>query len=87
MVKNAKKMICYATGSPERDLKKDDISAAVRTALEFFSDRKSVLIIPPDITRAHSGAGLVTELLWQQLDLKDKGYSPSPWHTCADGEG
>ncbi|HZM13297.1 MAG TPA: D-mannonate epimerase, partial [Bacteroidales bacterium] len=61
-------MIYYATGSPNRDLKKDDISAALKTALKFFSDRKSVLIIPPDITRAHSGAGLITGLLWQQLD-------------------
>ncbi len=40
-------MIYYATGSPGRDLKKDDIRAALKTALEFFSDRKSVLIIPP----------------------------------------
>jgi nickel-dependent lactate racemase len=70
-------MICYATGSPDKDLKKDDISAALKTALEFFSDRKSILIIPPDITRAHSGAGLITQLLWQQLDLKVKDILPA----------
>jgi nickel-dependent lactate racemase len=70
-------MIFYATGSPERDLKKDEIRAALKTALEFFSDRKSVLIIPPDMTRAHSGAGLITELLWQQLDLKVKDILPA----------
>ncbi len=80
-------MIYYATGGPERDLKKDDIGAALKTALESFSDRKSILIIPPDITRAHSGAGLITELLWQHLDCKSKGYSTRPGHTCADGEG
>jgi nickel-dependent lactate racemase len=70
-------MIYYATGGPDRDLKKDDIRAALKTALEFFSDRKSVLIIPPDITRAHSGAGLITELLWQHLGLKVKDILPA----------
>jgi nickel-dependent lactate racemase len=70
-------MIYYATGSPGRDLKKDDMSAALKTALKFFSDRKSVLIIPPDITRAHSGAGLITGLLWQQLDKKIKDILPA----------
>jgi nickel-dependent lactate racemase len=70
-------MIYFATGSPGTDLKKDDIRAALKTALEFFSGRKSILIIPPDITRAHSGAGLITELLWQQLDLKIKDILPA----------
>jgi len=70
-------MIYYATGGPGRDLKKDDIGAALKTALESFSDRKSILIIPPDITRAHSGAGLITGLLWQHLDLKVKDILPA----------
>ena len=70
-------MIYFATGSPGTDLKKDDIRAALKTAMEFFIGRKSVLIIPPDITRAHSGAGLITELLWQQLDLKIKDILPA----------
>ncbi len=70
-------MIYCATGSPDGDLKKDDIRTALRTALEFFSDRKSILIIPPDITRAHSGAGLITGLLWEHLDLKVKDILPA----------
>ena len=70
-------MIYYATGSPDRDLKKDDIRAALKAALEAFSDRKSILIIPPDITRVHSGAGLITELLCQQLNLKVKDILPA----------
>ena len=70
-------MIYFATGNPGTDLKKDDIRAALKTAMGFFSGRKSLLIIPPDITRAHSGAGLITELLWQQLDLKIKDILPA----------
>jgi nickel-dependent lactate racemase len=32
------------------------------------SDLKRVLLLPPDLTRAHSGAGRITELLYKELD-------------------
>ncbi len=70
-------MIYYAKGGPDRDLKKDEIREALIAALGFFSDRRSVLILPPDITRAHSGAGLITELLWEHLDDKVKDILPA----------
>ncbi|MCU0409819.1 MAG: hypothetical protein MUC70_00805 [Bacteroidales bacterium] len=59
-------MIYFAKGSPETDLKAEDISEALDTAMRFLTDRKSILVIPPDITRAHSGAGLITEVLHKQ---------------------
>src|ERR1700722_13962989 len=31
---------------------------------------KRVLLLPPDLTRAHSGAGRITELLYRQLDAE-----------------
>ncbi len=31
-------------------------------------DLKRVLLLPPDLTRAHSGAGRITELLYRELD-------------------
>lgn len=43
------------------------VSAAIDSIIGNFSDRKKVLILPPDMTRAHSGAGMLTELLWQNL--------------------
>lgn len=70
-------MIYFATGSPDSDLKKNEIREALTAALSRFSDRKSFLIIPPDITRAHSGAGLITELLWQHFDDKVKDILPA----------
>ena len=70
-------MIYFATGSPDSDLKKKDLSEAIAAALSHFSDRKSFLIIPPDITRAHSGAGLITELLWQQFEDKVMDILPA----------
>jgi len=70
-------MIYFATGSPDSDLKKNEIREALTAALSRFSNRKSFLIIPPDITRAHSGAGLITELLWQHFDDKVKDILPA----------
>ncbi|MRR20587.1 DUF2088 domain-containing protein [bacterium] len=70
-------MIYYAEGGPERDLKKEEIGAALRAALGGFADRKRVLVLPPDITRAHSGAGLITELLWQQFGSKVQDILPA----------
>jgi nickel-dependent lactate racemase len=63
-------MIYYSRGGPERALSKAEISEALTIVFDHFSDRKSMLILPPDITRAHSGAGLITELLWHQMGSK-----------------
>ena len=70
-------MIYYSEGGPERDLKKEDIRAALVNALGSFAERERVLILPPDITRAHSGAGMITELLWQQLGEKVRDILPA----------
>jgi nickel-dependent lactate racemase len=70
-------MIYYAAAGPERELTRDDIREALKTALDSFSIRKRVLILPPDITRAHSGAGMITELLWQQFGRKVRSILPA----------
>lgn len=60
-------MIYYSENGHEMGLDKDQIRSALETVLGSFGDRKRVLILPPDITRAHSGAGMITELLWERL--------------------
>ncbi|MCI0523082.1 MAG: lactate racemase domain-containing protein [Bacteroidales bacterium] len=70
-------MIYFAKGSPETDLKAEDISEALDTALRFLNDRKRILVIPPDITRAHSGAGLITELLFKQTGERIRDILPA----------
>ncbi len=70
-------MIYFAKGSPEADLKAGDISEALDTSLRLLSDRKSFLVIPPDMTRAHSGAGLITELLWKLTGEKIRDILPA----------
>jgi nickel-dependent lactate racemase len=60
-------MIYYSESGPEREFGREQAGAALTAVLENFSNRKRVLILPPDITRAHSGAGMLTELLWENL--------------------
>jgi nickel-dependent lactate racemase len=44
-------------------------SRLLREARERISgDLRRVLLLPPDLTRAHSGAGRITELLYRELD-------------------
>lgn len=70
-------MIYYAAAGPDRELTRDDLREALKNALGTFSQRRRILIIPPDITRAHSGAGMITELLWQHFDKKVKDILPA----------
>ena len=60
-------MIHHSETGPDSGIKRDKVRAALESILSSFSERKRVLILPPDITRAHSGAGMITELLWEKL--------------------
>lgn len=70
-------MIYYSAAGPGREITSDDIREALRNALDSFTGRKKIVIVPPDITRAHSGAGMITELLWQQFGKKVKDILPA----------
>ena len=54
----------YAKGGPDMDLTQEDISAAIRQVAEQLGERKKVLIVPPDYTRAHSMSGKVSKALY-----------------------
>ena len=60
-------MVYYSEYRPDNGFDRDKIRAALESILGSFSERKRMLILPPDITRAHSGAGMITELLWKKL--------------------
>jgi nickel-dependent lactate racemase len=70
-------MIYYSAAGPGRKITRDDIRKALINALDSFAGRKKIIIVPPDITRAHSGAGMITELLWQQFGNKVKDILPA----------
>ena len=60
-------MVYYSEYRPDNGFDRDKIRAALESILGSFSERKRMLILPPDITRAHSGAGMITELLREKL--------------------
>jgi len=70
-------MIYYSIGSSDKELKKEEIRDALRKTMGYFSSKSRILIIPPDATRAHSGAGMITEMLWTLLGDKVKDVLPA----------
>ncbi|MDP3149799.1 MAG: lactate racemase domain-containing protein [Ignavibacteria bacterium] len=58
-------MLYFAKGSEHTSFSNDEIKEALFSALDKLGKRKKVLAIPPDFTRFHSQAGILTELAWQ----------------------
>ncbi len=58
-------MLLFEEGSPECKLSAVDMKRDLFEALEKLGERKNVLIIPPDFTRFHSQAGLLTQFAWE----------------------
>ncbi len=55
----------FAAGSPTTEMSDADLRANLFTALERLGERKRVLAVPPDFTRFHSQAGVLTEMAWE----------------------
>ena len=58
-------MLYYAKGSSDTILSNDDLKAGLFEALGKLGNKKNVLAIPPDFTRFHSRAGVLTEFAWE----------------------
>ena len=58
-------MVYYAKGSEKDVISKEQLKEALYSTLEKLGKRKKVLALPPDITRYHSKAGEVTDLVYQ----------------------
>jgi nickel-dependent lactate racemase len=54
-----------AIGSPETELTPDGLKDLLRENLSKLGERKRVLAVPPDQTRAHSRAGELTRYAWE----------------------
>jgi nickel-dependent lactate racemase len=63
-------MIYYEEGGPEEILTDEGIREGLYYALDVAGDRNKVLAIPPDITRIHSRAGLITRFAWDYYGEK-----------------
>ncbi|MCU0411868.1 MAG: lactate racemase domain-containing protein [Bacteroidetes bacterium] len=58
-------MLYFARGSATDVLREDDVRNALADAFGMLGARQRVLAIPPDHTRLHSQAGMVTRLAWE----------------------
>ncbi len=52
----------FAAGSPTHDLSPEDLRQGLLHALDALGPRRTVIAVPPDITRYHSRAGELTRL-------------------------
>jgi nickel-dependent lactate racemase len=58
-------MVYYKRGSETDVLKESDLRQGLSEALAKLGEQRKVLAIPPDFTRLHSQAGIVTRLVWE----------------------
>lgn len=65
--------LIFGEGSPQSVIEKHQVSAHLDKLLLHYANKlKKVLLIPPDFTRFHSGAGEITVLLYEKLKGKSK---------------
>jgi nickel-dependent lactate racemase len=57
-------MIFFSQGSEDTAFSPAEVRAALFETLDQLGERKRVLAIPPDFTRFHSQAGMLTEMAW-----------------------
>jgi len=61
-------MMLFGRGSTQDNLSQEDLRAGMHAALDALGRRNRVVVIPPDITRVHSQAGMLTAAAWEHLD-------------------
>ncbi len=60
----------FSAGSPTATLSARDLQEGLSAALGKLGERRKVLCLPPDFTRFHSHAGLLTSYAWQYYGPK-----------------
>jgi nickel-dependent lactate racemase len=58
-------MILFSHGSTNTVFSPGEVREALFAALDQLGAKKRVLAVPPDFTRFHSQAGLLTEMVWE----------------------
>ncbi|MCX7727634.1 MAG: lactate racemase domain-containing protein, partial [Chitinispirillaceae bacterium] len=70
-------MIIYSKGSPLSSISEEEIEEAIELVFESIGNKKSILLIPPDITRLHSQAGKLTRYIYELYPQKVKVILPA----------
>ena len=52
-------------GGPQTEIAPAELRSLLFSVLDQLGDRRRVLVIPPDITRLHSQAGILTQYAWE----------------------
>ena len=58
-------MIYYQEGSESTSLSPKEVEKAIFSTLHDLGPKKKVLVVPPDITRLHSGSGEITTYIYK----------------------
>ncbi len=58
-------MLLYSKGAADAAIKPEELKSGLYEALDKLGAKNKVLAIPPDITRYHSQAGVLTEYAWE----------------------
>jgi nickel-dependent lactate racemase len=66
-----------AIGSPETNLAPEQLKDLLSQSLAKLGPRQSVLAVPPDQSREHSQAGLLTRFAWEHYGDKLKAVLPA----------
>ncbi len=64
---NSPMALLYAAGSPGTELSEEDLRHGLEHAFAQLGPRRRVLAVPPDLTRLHSHAGQLTEMVWEHF--------------------
>jgi len=58
-------MLFFGKGDENFELSREGLKDSLYSALDKIGTKRKVLAIPPDFTRFHSQAGIITELVWE----------------------
>jgi len=58
-------MLLFGRGAPDIEFTRAEMREALFASLERLGPRKRIIVVPPDFTRFHSQAGLLTEMAWE----------------------
>ena len=63
-------MLYFAKGSENESISNEQLKEFIFSTLQKLGDRKKVLAVPPDFTRFHSQAGIITEFVYDYYKEK-----------------
>lgn len=76
-------MILFSKSSKAKFLSTEELKECLYSALDRFGSTKKMLIVPPDHTRLHSGAGMLTRFVYERSPQSVSMILPALGTHCA----